>query len=120
MAVTISGLREFTMNLKRLGVEAQDLKEVFAEIAREVESDARAFAPQRTGKLRRGIRGSRARANSARVTSTGTRYQRFVHFGSSRGWQPPNPYLFRAMDANVNTVEQRLVQGINDLTERVF
>ena len=120
MAVTISGLREFTMNLKRLGVEAQDLKEVFAEIAKEVERDAQQYAPHRTGKLRAKIRGSKYAQNRARVTVTGTRYHRFVHFGSVRGWQPPNPFLFKAMDANVNTVEQRLVQGINELADRTF
>lgn len=120
MAVTISGLREFTTNLKRLGVEAQDLKDVFAQIAKEVEQDAKSVAPHRTGKLAAKIRGSKYAQNRARVTVTGTRYHRFVHFGSVRGWQPPNPFLFKAMDMNVGTVEHRLLDGINDLVDRTF
>lgn len=120
MAVTISGLREFTTNLKRLGAEAQDLKDVFAEIAREVEKDAKGFAPVRTGKLQAKIRGSKYAQNRARVTVTGTRYHRFVHFGSSRGWNPPNPFLFKAMDTNVGVVDKMLTDGINQLTDRIF
>jgi HK97 gp10 family phage protein len=119
VAVTVSGLREFSMNLKRLGVEAQDLKEVFAEIAKEVEQDAKAFAPVRTGNLRNRIRGSKYAQNRARITVSYTRYHRYVHFGA-RTVPRPTPFMFKAMDANVNTVEQRLVQGINELTDRVF
>ena len=129
MAVTVSGLREFTMNLKRLGAEAQDLKDVFAEIAREVEQDAKAIAPQRTvlkksdkhppGFLRSKIRGSKYAQNRARITVTGTTYHRYVHFGSIHNPNPV-PFMFKAMDLNAATVEHRLLQGINELIDRTF
>ena len=118
MAVAVFGLREFQSNLLRLGAEAQDLKDVFAQIALEVQQDARSFAPARTGKLRSKIRGSKASRNRARITVTGTRYHRFVHFGSIHN--VANPFMFKAADANANTVEQRLLDGMNKLIARTF
>lgn len=119
MAVAIFGLREFQTNLIRLGAEAQDLKDVFATIAKEVEQDAKSFAPVRTGRMRSKIRGSKASRNRARITVTGTRYHRYVHFGSIHN-RPARPFMFKAADANANTVEQRLLQGMNQLIARTF
>jgi HK97 gp10 family phage protein len=119
VAVQIFGLREFTRNLERFGAEASDLRDVFADISRKVEASAKAYAPKRTGAMAGRIRGSTRSKMRSRITVSGTRYHRYVHFGSIHN-RPPRPFMFQAMDANVNVVDQMLVRGLNELSERIF
>ena len=81
--VRITGLNETIRALKRLGVEADDLKEIMYDIGNKVVDDAKALTPVLTGRLRESIRASKAqrkaviRGGSARVP-----YASFVEFGS--------------------------------------
>jgi hypothetical protein len=73
MTIRVEGLSRLTRDLRVMGVEVADLKDVFGALAREGADLAARYAPARSGKLAASIRGNRAvnkavvRAGSARV-----------------------------------------------------
>lgn len=75
--VRVENLTATVRALQAIGVEVQDLKEVFAGIAAEGARLASAAAPRRTGRLQGSIRGNRAKnkavilAGRARVPYAG-------------------------------------------------
>lgn len=81
--VRITGLNQTLRALKKLGVEANDLKDAMFRIGNKVVGDAKRLTPVRTGALQGSIRASKAqrtaviRGGSARVP-----YASFVEFGS--------------------------------------
>lgn len=81
--VRITGLNETIRALRRLGVEANDLKEIMFDIGNKVVDDAKALTPVRTGRLRESIRASKAQRKSViRGGSARVPYASFVEFGS--------------------------------------
>lgn len=77
IGVRVTGLNKVVRDLQTLGLEIEDLKEVFSELAAEGASYAAGFAPRRTGALRTSVRGNRAKnkaviaAGRARVKYAG-------------------------------------------------
>lgn len=69
--IRISGLREKIRDLEALGVAADDLKDAFGEIAREVADEAGHIVPHRTGTLEATIRPARTK-NKAVVRAGNT------------------------------------------------
>lgn len=75
--VRVEGLNRLVRELQGLGLELDDLKDAFAEIARKGAETASSFAPKRTGALAASIRGNRAKnkavvaAGKARVRYAG-------------------------------------------------
>lgn len=81
--VRITGLNETIRALRRLGVEANDFKEVMYDIGNKVVEEAKALTPVRTGRLRDSIRASKAQRKSViRGGSARVPYASFVEFGS--------------------------------------
>ena len=63
--VKVSGLAKLTRDLISMGVEVDDLKDAFSEIAAEGARIAASFAPVGpTGRLKADIRGNRARSSA--------------------------------------------------------
>lgn len=65
--VQVEGLREIVRGLEQAGVELDDLKDIFGEIASEAAAVAGPVTPRRTGTLAGTVRGNRAK-NKAVVT----------------------------------------------------
>lgn len=65
--VQVEGLREYIRALEEAGVEVDDLKDIFGEIAGESADVARPVVPRRSGALAGTVRGNRAK-NKAVVT----------------------------------------------------
>lgn len=65
--VQVEGLREIVRGLEQAGVELDDLKDIFGEIASEAAGVAGPVTPRRTGTLAGTVRGNRAK-NKAVVT----------------------------------------------------
>lgn len=80
--VRVEGLRELVKALEEAGVSIDDLKEVFAGIARKGADLASSFAPQRTGALAGTVRGDRSK-NRATVTAgrAAVRYAGAINYG---------------------------------------
>lgn len=75
--VRVEGLNRVVRDLQSLGLELDDLKDAFAEIASEGARLASSFAPKRSGALAASVRGNRAKnkavvaAGKARVPYAG-------------------------------------------------
>lgn len=65
--VQVEGLREMVRALEAAGVDVEDMKDVFGEIASESAAVATPVVPRRTGALAGTVRGNRAK-NKAVVT----------------------------------------------------
>jgi hypothetical protein len=63
-AIQIEGLNKVVRDMQRLGVEIDDLKDVFSAIAKEGARLASSFAPKRSGKLAKSVRGNKAKNNA--------------------------------------------------------
>jgi hypothetical protein len=88
--VRVEGLNELTRNLQALGLELDDLKDAFGEIAAQGARLASSFAPRRTGRLAESVRGNRAK-NKAVVAAGRARvpYAGAINYGwQARGIRP--------------------------------
>jgi hypothetical protein len=65
----VEGLTKVVRDLQSLGLEVDDLKDAFSEIAREGAQVAAGFAPKRSGALAASVRGNRAKSKA--VVSAG-------------------------------------------------
>jgi hypothetical protein len=96
----IEGVNKLVRDLQALGLEVDDLKDVFADLAAKGATLAARFAPKRTGRLAGNIRGNRAKSKAV-VTSGGRAvpYAGPLNYGwPARGIAPSN-YLQRADEA---------------------
>lgn len=115
--VKVEGLRESLKGFKAAGVEAQDLKEAFTRIGAHVATQAQEQAPKDTGRLARGIKTAR-RQNMSIITSGGTSYHKYVHYGTK--YMKANPYLYEAVDRETEWIERQVLIEMQQLIERVF
>lgn len=60
----VTGLREVVRALEKVGVDIQDLKDVFAEIADRGARAVEAHVPRKTGRLAGDVRGNRAKSKA--------------------------------------------------------
>lgn len=111
----VSGLRETIRGLETLGVELDDLKDVFGGIAREAAEIIADAAPSKSGRLRASVRGNRAKnkatvqAGSARV-----RYAAPVNYGWPRRHIRAHEFMQAADERLGPQLVDRLEQGITD------
>ena len=115
--VEVEGLRETIKGFKQAGGEADDLKDAFNRIGTHVANTAKAEAPSDTGKLRSKIKAAR-RQNMSVITSGGTTYHRYVHFGTK--YVKANPYLYEAVAKETDWVAKQVLIEMNQLIESVF
>ena len=80
--VKVEGLNRLVRDLQALGLDVEDLKEVFSDIAAEGARLASSFAPRRTGALAESVRGNRSK-NKAVVAAGRARvpYAGAVNYG---------------------------------------
>ena len=64
MPIAVEGLRETVRDLQKVGVEVEDLKDVFGAIAAEAAEVAARHAPSQSGALRNSVRGNRAKGKA--------------------------------------------------------
>ena len=115
--VEVEGLRETVKSFKQAGGEANDLKDAFQRIGTHVAQTAKEEAPSDTGKLRSKIKAAR-RQNASVITSGGTTYHRYVHFGTK--YVKANQYLYDAMAKEADWVAKQVAIEMDQLIERVF
>lgn len=114
ITVSIDGLNAVVRDLLAMGLEVEDLKGAFSEIARFGAIVASRHAPRRTGRLAGDVRGNRAR-NKAVVAAgrAGVPYAGPINYGwAARGIQASGfmqkadqelqPYSLRVLEQNIN------------------
>jgi hypothetical protein len=114
--VEIFRLGETMRALESLGVEVEDLKDVMGSISAEGARLAAEYAPVRSGKLRKSIRGNRAKSRAA-ITAGKKRvpYAGPINFGWRKRHIQPSEFMQRADRALQARVPEMLTEGIQRL-----
>lgn len=114
-SVQVEGLTKTIRGLQKAGVEVDDLKDAFADIAAKGARLASSFAPVRSGKLRASIRGNRAK-NKAVVTAGKARvpYAGPINYGWPRRGIAPALFMQRADAAIAPDALRLLESGIDN------
>lgn len=113
MSIRVDGLQEAIKDFKKVDGDINDLKDAFQAIGMDVVNEAKSLAPVRTGALRQRIKAGR-RQNGVVISSGGTFYHAFQHFGTK--YIKANPYLFQAIDRQ----EAHIIKSFEDNVERVL
>jgi hypothetical protein len=98
--VRIEGLNQIVRDLQALGLEVDDLKDAFSDIAKEGARLASSFAPVRTGALAASLRGNRAKSKA--VVSAGrarVKYAGAINYGWRRRNIRPALFMQKADEA---------------------
>lgn len=112
--VRVVGLKETVRDLQKLGVEVSDLKETFGDIAAAGARYASSFAPSRSGKLARTIRGNKAK-NIARVMAgrARVRYAGPINYGWQKRGIKASHFMQRADKALQPDAVKMLEAGLD-------
>jgi phage gpG-like protein len=116
MPLKVDGLKELVRDLEAAGVQVVDLRLAFGGIAKEATSLAAGFAPRRSGKLARSLRGSSAK-NYATVTAGGSRvpYAAPINYGWKKRNVVASGFMQKADAAIQPLVMRRLVTAVDKL-----
>lgn len=105
MTIRVEGLNERVKGFKQAGGDMNDLKDAFQRIGLEVVKVAKSDAPVLSGRLQRNIKAAR-RQNKVVITSGGTSYHLYQHFGTK--YMRANPYMFEAVEKKEDWVENQI------------
>ena len=116
--VEVKNLNKVLRQMKKLGVEARDLKDAFQRIGAKVTADATSGAPVRSGALSRSVRQSR-RQNSVYIRAGGKRtyYAPFVHWGTKDIKR--NRFMTRAAERNAGYALKQLEMEMQSLINQL-
>lgn len=122
MATYVEGLREAVRDLQALGVDLEDIKDAFAEIAAQGARIAADLAPHRSGKLAASIRGNRAKGKAIITAGRATvPYAGPVNYGWARRGIKADRFLQKADERIAPKAVDSLIKAIDDLiTTRGF
>lgn len=114
--VEVTGINQTVKALLAAGVELDDLKDVFGDIAKEGARIAASFAPTRTGKLQSSIRGNRAK-NKAVVIAGKAKvpYAAAINYGWRKRGIRPSHFMQKADEALAPTLVPRLTAALGKL-----
>lgn len=114
ISTRVDGLSGVVRGLLDLGLEVDDLKDAFSDIARVGAQLAARYAPRRSGRLAGDVRGNRARSKAV-VTAgrVSVPYAGPINFGwAARNIEPSGfmqkadkqlqPYALRALERHIN------------------
>lgn len=115
VSIRVDGLAQVIRSLLEIGLDVQDLKGAFSEIARQGAVLAAGFAPRLSGRLAGDVRGNRARSKA--VISAGRMsvpYAGPINYGWAAHNIAPSgfmqradrllqPYALRRLEADINT-----------------
>lgn len=113
--VRVEGLNRLVRDLQALGLDVEDLKEIFSEIANEGARLASTFAPKRTGALAASVRGNRSK-NKAVVAAGRARvpYAGPINYG----WPRRNIAASLFMQRADEVMRTRAVEMLDDGVKR--
>lgn len=113
---TVEGLNKVVRGLVDLGVEVDDLKEAFSQIAEEAAQKASQFAPKKSGALANTIRGNKAK-NKAVVTAgrAKVRYAGAINYGWPKRGIRASGFMQKADEAMRPDALAKLEEAINKI-----
>jgi hypothetical protein len=112
----VTGLNRLLKDLQAMGVEVNDMKAAFRDIARQGAHVAGSLAPVRTGALARSIRGTAAR-NYAAVSAGGRKidYAGPINYG----WRKRNIQADRFMQRADHVIRPYAIRELATAVERL-
>lgn len=113
---TVEGLNKVVKALVEAGVEVDDLKDAFAQIAEEAAQKASSLAPKRTGALAATVRGNRAK-NKAVVTAgrAKVKYAGAINYGWPKRGIRPSGFMQKADEAMRPDALAKLEAAVNTI-----
>ena len=118
-SIKATGVKELRRELRRMGDDLEDLKELNLEVATLVSDRAKDIVPRRTGNLADTIRpagtktAGRVRAGFKRVPYAGV-----IHFGFPARRIEPQPFLYDALDQRRGEVLNAYFSGIKKIQRK--
>jgi len=115
----VQGLTAVVRDLKAMGLEVDDLKDAFSEIAKEGAEVAARFAPRKSGRLAGDIRGNRAQSKA--VVTAGRAsipYAGPINYGWPARNITGSGFMQKASDEMQPVAIQRLESEINEQIRR--
>jgi hypothetical protein len=110
----VDGLSSVVRGLLELGLEVDDLKDAFSEIAKQGAAVAAAYAPRRSGALAGDIRGNRARSKAVITAGrVSVPYAGPINYGWAAHNIEPSGFMQKADEALQPYALQRLEADIN-------
>lgn len=122
-AVRVEGLDELRRNLRRVKDADLDaeMKEIHADLAREVIQRAQPNVPVKSGKLRASLRSTgTVRDAVGRVGKASVPYAAPIHWGWKARGIPPRPFLTDAAEALERGIVDRYDRQVADMLDRVI
>lgn len=122
-AIHVDGLDTLRRNLRRVKDAEldQEMKQIHAELAREITQRALPNVPVRTGRLKSTVRSAgTVRDAIGRVGNAGAPYAAPIHWGwKSRGIEP-RPFLTNAAEALERDITDRYDREVANMLDRVI
>ena len=118
-SIKIQGGKELRRELRKMGDDMQDLKELNLDVATIVSERAKDIVPRRTGNLADTLRPSGTKT-AGRVRSGFKRvpYAGVIHFGFPARGIKPQPFLYDALDQRRDEVLDRYFQGVKKIQKK--
>jgi len=119
LSIKTQGVKELRRELRKMGDDMQDLKELNLDVATLVSTRAKDIVPRRTGNLADTIRPSgtktagRVRAGFNRVPYAGV-----IHFGWPARRIEPQPFLYDALDQRRSEVLETYFKGVKKIQRK--
>lgn len=115
----ITGLREVVRSLERYGVDAQDLKQAFGEISREVVTDAAALVKVVSGDLQGTIRAANTKNKSVvRAGSARAPYAGVINYGWPDRGIAESGFLTTPANTDLDAKVARIEHNLEALIKR--
>lgn len=111
----VEGLSRVVRDLQALGVEVDDLKSAFSEVAQEGAELASQYAPRKSGRLASDVRGNRAKSKAVITAGRASvPYAGPINYGWPARNIAPAGFMQRADQDMQPRAIQRLEQAINN------
>jgi hypothetical protein len=119
MPVSVEGLRSLNRDLLAAGADLDDLKDVYAEVAKVGAYVASNLAPTKTGALAATIRGNRAKGKAVITAGKGrVKYAGAINYGWPRKGIRANPFLQKADKVMETRAPEIFEAGLAELFEK--
>ena len=126
-AFEVEGMRDTRRKLRQAGDDLSDLKDLHKRLADDIAGTAKTKTPERSGRLRRSVRGSgtktaaRIRAgNNQKNFRHGVQYAGPIHFGWAEKNIKPQPFMYEALDDRRQEVVDRYNDEVRTIIRRTF
>ena len=126
-AFVVHGSRELRSQLKQIGDDSSDLRELNLDLAKLVSDTALTKVPVRSGRLKRSVRptGSKRAAvvkagNNRKSGPSAVPYAHPIHFGWAARRIAPQPFLYDALDERRAEVLKKYTDEVRSIVKRVM